>query len=361
MKRKIFIGLIILGIASITYGFVWKRAARKFEQKIVCLLEDLKNHQCDVKYDRLAIVGFPFKLMAKLKNPIFIKDKVGLSLIKVEGNIRAQASVFNFKKLSFSTHGVTHVSYQFNAPYPVLTLTTQQLEGDIDLWRTGLNRAAKITLGHVDLTLGEQQVKAEKIVVENFQIKMPTHLKTEMTASNIEHGFKLQAPFDQRIEHLGIRTRFDLEDQVDIKNLGNLLEALAHQGGIFELEHSDLQWGKLKLQGIGTLTLDAVKQPLASTSVVIQGLEQVLTQLVDLKLIKPYVPGIAMAVLSPFKVESVDASELPIYKIPLSLQDGQVSVASFPLVKIPQVDWIPALSMEKSAVTPASTPAETTK
>lgn len=353
MKRKIFTGLIVVGILSISYGFVWQRAARKFEQKIIHLLDNFKNHQCDIKYDRLVVVGFPFKLIAKLKNPVFIKDKVGLALIKVDGNIRAQTSVFGFKKLNFSTHGVTHISYNIKAANSPLTLVTHQIEGEIDLWRKGLNRVASITLGHVDMTLEKTHIMAEKIVLENFQTHLPTHLKVQMTASNIMLGLKLHAPFDQRIDYLGLRARFDLPDPIEIKNLSTLLDALAHQGGTFELEETDIQWGNLNVHGNGTLTLDTAKQPLVSMMITLQGLDLALAQLVDLKFIKPYVPGIAQAVLLPFKVAGTPIDKLSTYKIPLSLQEGQLSVASFSLLKLPKIDWISALSFEKSLKSPA--------
>ena len=142
MKRKIFLSGLTFVVIGIGYSLFWQHAAHKFEYKVISLLDDLKSHQCEIKYDRLAIVGFPFKLVAKLKNPTFIKDKIGLASIKVEGNIRAQTSLFNYEKLNFSTRGVTHLNYRLDIPQKSLTMTMQHVEGDIDLWRTGLNRAA---------------------------------------------------------------------------------------------------------------------------------------------------------------------------------------------------------------------------
>ena len=350
----------MLAVALIVaiYGVIWQQAASKFEQHLLCLIDDVKKHDGDITYDDLKVQGFPFRLAANLKNPMMTKNKVTSTVVKVDGNIWIQTSIFNMTKVRYSTQGVTQLSSSLDQANttthkPSWLLTTSHIEGDMDLWHQGFNRAATVTLKDVHMTFGEIQATVEDIRLMNFQTQLPTHLKVQLTATNIAPNLKHQAPFSQKIDQLMLSMRFDLEAPAEITTSHHLLEALAHHGGTLEVEEARLQWGKLDVQGNGTLTLDTAKQPLASMHVKIQGLDLVLAQLVQLKHIDPYIPSLAQTVLLPFKVASQKADASPQYNIPISLQEGRVSVASFPLLNIPKIDWSSLMSSTSPIESPS--------
>ena len=178
MKKKIFISLLAVAITAVAYSVIWRQAASKFEQYLMGMIDDFKKHGADIAYDYLTVKGFPFKLVATLKNPQITKNNLGSVLIKVDGNILVQTSIFGMTKLKYSTQGVTQFSYLLDKAHkPSWLLTAQHLDGEIDLWRQGFNRTAAMTLRDVQMISGDNQAIVENICINNFQTQLPTHLR----------------------------------------------------------------------------------------------------------------------------------------------------------------------------------------
>ena len=111
------------------------------------------------------------------------------------------------------------------------------------------------------------------------------------------------------------------------------------QGGTVEATRLDLDYGPLKLEGEGTFALDKRGQPIGAMTARIQGFEPALDQLSAAGIIPSHAAATAKILLRALaRPEDEGAATLA---APLSLQDRMVSIGPVPLLRVPDVQWLP--------------------
>jgi hypothetical protein len=106
-------------------------------------------------------------------------------------------------------------------------------------------------------------------------------------------------------------------------------------GGHIDITDAALQWDTLDATGSGRITLDDRLQPQAEGTVEVRGLPRLLDDLAKAGTLAPAQAGAAKAVLSilaaPTGGERV--------QLPISLADGVLRLARFPLARFPPLAW----------------------
>lgn len=315
------------------YSVMWWKAAHQLEDQVQAFFTDVTKQGWSISYDTFQIRGFPFKLEGMLKNPSLNRQDFGSVIVKTDGKLYVASSLFRSNVLTFSSEGKTYFVYTFDTPEHKIDLTGDHMEGEVSLVGQRFNRSARLILENVEMRTPFNQTKVEYVKLENVEVDMPARLKMIFEARQINPGLKLSPPFDQKIRLINLTTRLDLEGKRGFGDIPTLLKALAHEGGTFEIEKAEIDWGDLALNASGTLTLDELKQPIASFGATVKGLDKILDQLVKLRLVKPQVAQIAKLTLFVFKEPSSVSNEPSSHKISLSFQNGELSVGSIPLMR----------------------------
>lgn len=109
-------------------------------------------------------------------------------------------------------------------------------------------------------------------------------------------------------------------------------------GGMLAVRVLALDWGDLRASGTASMTLDAALQPVVDATTRLTGFNEALATLVANHVINPGQAQAAKAVLG-LMATSPAGGGPPEVEVPLSLRDGILSAARFPLGRVTRVDW----------------------
>jgi hypothetical protein len=97
-------------------------------------------------------------------------------------------------------------------------------------------------------------------------------------------------------------------------------------------------WGPLNLDGSATVALDEHMQPMGAGTARIAGYAATLDALVATHVINARAALAAKAVLGLMARTPADGGA-PVVEVPLTLQDGALSVGRIPLGRMPELSW----------------------
>ncbi len=109
-------------------------------------------------------------------------------------------------------------------------------------------------------------------------------------------------------------------------------------GGIIDVNRLEIVWGPLHMAGDGTLALDAALQPEGAFSVRVSGLTDVLTAMENASMIDARTAAIARITLAVLARPPENGGP-PEARVPLTIQNGRVSVGPVALLKLPTIVW----------------------
>lgn len=136
-----------------------------------------------------------------------------------------------------------------------------------------------------------------------------------------------------------VRANFDLNGAIQTNEPVPLaLADWRDQGGTVDVERLEIAWGPMRLVGDGTLALDAALQPEGAFSARISGLADVLTAMERASMIDARTAAIARITLAVLTRRSEDGGA-PEARVPLTIQNRQLSIGPVALFKLPAITW----------------------
>jgi hypothetical protein len=126
----------------------------------------------------------------------------------------------------------------------------------------------------------------------------------------------------------------DLPLPVDRTHMARWHEA----GGSLEVKSLGLDWGPVRIDGSGTMTLDKDLQPEASFAARITGFEETADALVAAGLIRPQEAQGVKLLLSLMARRS-DPGRGAEIRVPLTIQERAIYVGPARLVRLPKIRW----------------------
>jgi hypothetical protein len=120
-------------------------------------------------------------------------------------------------------------------------------------------------------------------------------------------------------------------------SLANSIAEWRDQGGTIEVNRVAVKWGPIDADGNGTLTLDEENRPLGAFTVRWRGFNETIDALQGLGKLKPFEAAGAKIALRSLARQNHDAPDE--VKIPLTAQDGKLSVAGIPLLPVPALKF----------------------
>jgi hypothetical protein len=109
-------------------------------------------------------------------------------------------------------------------------------------------------------------------------------------------------------------------------------------GGTLELADFTLVWGPLQIAGDGTLAVDDALQPVGAFTAQIAGLDRLVSLLEKTGRMRPQQAAIARITLAVLTRAPANGRP-PQVRLPVSIQNRQLSVGPIPLLRLPIINW----------------------
>ncbi|MFT5489521.1 MAG: hypothetical protein ACI9MU_004461 [Alphaproteobacteria bacterium] len=109
-------------------------------------------------------------------------------------------------------------------------------------------------------------------------------------------------------------------------------------GGSLELSDFSLVWGPLQIAGDGTLAMDDTLQPVGAFTAQIAGLDRLINLLEKTGRMRPQQAAIARIALAVLTRAPANGGS-PQARVPVSIQNRQLSIGPIPLLRLPAINW----------------------
>jgi hypothetical protein len=140
-------------------------------------------------------------------------------------------------------------------------------------------------------------------------------------------------------EIAAFRVRLAVNGALDARQpLPDALTAWRDAGGTIDVEAMEITWGPVRLAGDGTLALDARLQPEGAFTARVSGLTDLLTAMENAAMIDARSAAIARLTLAVLTRPAENGGP-PEARVPLTIQNGMLSVGPVALLQLPPVVW----------------------
>lgn len=326
----------ILGIIFLAggYTFFWYNAADKLEAALFKEISRLEEKGYRFVYDSIYIKGFPFKISLEVSDPRFEwVGPLGLSA-HLTGILKAKAYCWTPRLVTFS----------WKDP---IEIKTTLLEEETLLKAVGGEGEFSLLLPGQDfkVDLKEVTVLQNKIGSLSFSRKQDGPLKNKngyaITAKKMELGTIVPPQFPDAIEEINLVFSVSHLFQ-EGESIEDIVKTWYTSEAMIDIENLTFKWGKIKIEGNGTISLDQSLQPLGVFAVEIYGLDNLLTTSGEAGLLQKNLIPLIRASLSLLK----ETKEIPnqqgkeiYHKVSITLQDQELSIGPFPIAKLPMINW----------------------
>lgn len=334
--RKLIFFFLILGL----YTAGWFAGALYLEHKIngFQILQSQKFRE--FSYKNLKVKGFPLQYAVHFDDLVFKGPVKNLGL-EIGGDLNIdytsqkcviKAKIWNWRTFTVVNEGQSRLHLTREA-HPGLTIDFQKLEGKIFL--NHHRRVTQFDLKVQDPTLG--------------YFSNSPFLKAEQASLDFRHGHQITATDRLAVDKIDCAfTALRISDKTCIQQLrlqcnilnpfsrGSVLRGLKiwrDDGGIVEIPELSIQWKNTTLKCAGTLSLDEQLRPLAGMTVTVTDYNPILEAFVTEKWLKPkeaLAANIALALLKKSASNTIE--------IPLSIQDGALSIGPLIFSPIPSLE-----------------------
>jgi hypothetical protein len=339
MRRATILRLlgVVLVVGFGVYSAYWWVAAGRIKLAAGDWARAAHDKQIDVSWQTIRVAGFPFSFRLELGDAV-ISDRAATPPAELRAPLLS-ASIWpwNFRTIWLAApDGVGALAGPDAAP--LATLNAAAGDGAIAIAGDG---AATVWL-----TLYQPKIDAGVALsarTASAWVIVPAHAAASHTDSGLAVAALLTdlalpaapAGFGKAIDELGIG--LTMMGNFGSGPLRQAATAWRDSGGTIELDHFQLRWGELGVNGTGTIALDADLQPVGGFSGAIAGYDQLMNALVDagrLKASDARVARLALAMLG--KVGPDGRAEI---STSLTIQNGEMFLGPAKLGKAPRIDW----------------------
>ncbi len=321
-------GASMLVVVAALYAGYWYYIAGQVQDGIAEWADMRRAEGVDVSYGRLAISGFPFRLVAKITNPT-----IAQSWSWKGPRLVLSVRPWRLKRIKFRAPGLHQLTIRGEDYF----IVADTLHGKVRFQQGGPARinifvTDRVVRNGADEDVGE--VKTAEVEVDRSGLALKVH------------AYGITGPSEQ-IPGLGRKTQrlgIEAEATGDFPDIGQgipvngeTMSSWRDSGGTIEVRRLDLDHGPLKTSSAGTLALDQAMQPIGSFTVKAQGHMETLDRFRDAGLIKANDHGLVRLVLTALSKEDS-------LKVPLTIQNRRLYVGPVALAKLPLVQWPKARS-----------------
>ena len=327
--------ILVIGIGA--YSVYWWVAAGKIKEAAAAWQQSQRAQKVDATWRALRVAGYPLAFRLEASN-FSLKDNASNPPVELAApTLSASLKPWNFHNFWFSAPDGVSVALGGSAA-PLAKLDAEHGSGAVALANDG-GANLWLTLYHPKTTalatLGARALNAWVTLPPGAPA---THLDTGLAlALEVEDlGLPAAPPgFNPTVDDIG----FGVTLMGDFP-AGPLRQAATQwrdQGGTIELDHLDLRWGDMEINGTGTLALDDDLQPAGGFSGGVSGFDQLLNALVAAGRVKASDARIARLALAMLAKTGPDGR--PEIAASLTIQNGEMFLGPAKLGPAPRIDW----------------------
>lgn len=342
-RRRLFFLLALL-FAGGLYTAYWFTVARLVRENVLEWAGARRAAGYRIGWDRMSITGFPGALTVRLERPVFGQSRQAPAYDASMPALIGEAWPWSPERWRLHAEGGGRLVIAPGVARPAITLSANALDASVELGRPAKPTAPGGTA--VALTANDLLVSAD----ETVQIARATADFVVPPEGLVSHrdvwtsgGFRLERiVLPQGVGPLG-RTIDSLAAKAAINGTippGPHAESLAawrDGGGTLELESAQLNWRTLSMTANGTFALDRALQPEGALTAMIEGYGAIVDALVAENGIRPGDALLAKLGLAVLAKPGPDGKRQ--ITAPVTIQDGEISIAGFRLGKLPRFDW----------------------
>jgi hypothetical protein len=136
-----------------------------------------------------------------------------------------------------------------------------------------------------------------------------------------------------------VRTSLTVNGAIDpYADVPEALAAWRDAGGTIDVERFEIAWGPVRMIAEGTAALDPDLQPEGAFTARVSGLAKLLTAMENARMIDARTAAIARITLAVLTRPAENGGP-PEARVPLTIQNGQLSVGPVALLKLPTIVW----------------------
>lgn len=336
MRRPALAAVAVVLLAA-GWSAAWFHFAGQIEARMAAWAEAQRAQGLTVEYRRLAVGGFPLAWRVTVDEPAMAG--AGAARWSWRGE-RALVSLrpWRLQEVPVVFPGRHRLAAGAGGVAEAVELRAERPDGLVELDPGGRLRLLRLDLSGVDVRHAAAATPAHiaemRLDLRPRPSAAPTHRTETLDLVLLIEDLRLPEP-----------PRYALGPRIGAAQVeasvrgalppGPLSEALAawrDGGGTIEIRRVALRWGALAADGDGTLALDAENRPLGAFTAQIRGYAETIDALSASGAVRPRDGAAAKIVLNLLARQTEAGSVL---KVPLTAQDGRLTVAGFPLLRLP--------------------------
>ncbi len=340
-KRWLISGLLVAGLAAAYTGY-WFWLARTFERNLALWVEQQRALGYQISYSAGEASGYPLAATIRLDDVSVVAppsqqvwsvttDAVQVSIspwspLHLRLAHPRQRAVYELQL----AEGTAKRKFQFSVALGTASLS---LTGDggasalaVDaLTLEVLEATRKIAFIH-DLHGGVDLLPPESSLAQSASFRATLSVATLQALA--------ESPLGDQIAGLQLTGR--VVGPISTGPAEKALTIWSDAGGTVELTEVNATWGPIAASANGTLALDRQLQPIGAFTVIARGFNKAIDAAVEDQLMTPH-QGTAAKVWLNARAEKDEVG--PKVKLPLTIQDGFVSMGPVQLAQVPRIEW----------------------
>jgi hypothetical protein len=339
MRRIALAAPILLALLAAAWSAFWFHAAGMIETGVAEWVEARRAQGFAVEYASLAVEGFPFHWRVAIDQPHLAG--IGPAGWDWRGD-RAVATLqpWALRDIPLSFAGAHRISGGTGDLAETVLVSATRPAGRIMLDEDG-------RLDRLSFDLGDATIRRDAdpaaISIARLRLEVRPYRRPD-PASGAD---VLDLAFDAETVKLPAAPPNGLGDVIakahtilSVKGalppgpLQQSIPAWRDAGGVIDANRIALRWGPLEIDGDGTLALDDEERPLGAFTARIRGYGETIDALAMSGLVRPR-EAAAVKIALNMLARQDDPRGARALKIPVTAQDGRLTVAGFPLARIP--------------------------
>ena len=333
-KSRIFVFIGVLGL--IGWG-AYEYASQGLENAFLEYIKTEKDEGTLISYEDYSIHKGILNLALIIRNPSLEAPETWVEKASLQGDLKIQISLLSPQTIQFFSHGKTQIFWKSPDPSHPISLESSAFQGQTSLTEFGrLDKTdVEFTQGQLFLEDGKKPLlSTDGGTVAFKKIHESRKFKFHLTSKNIVLNPEIKSPFGSTIEDLELEASIsDLESH---RNFKDFLQGWFDASGTAEVKNFKFKWGTLDIDSQGTFTVDENLQPLIALTAKVKNMDSILQALVEKKLISQKSVPLVKLVLAGIGSRIEDHS---LYKVSLTLQEGELSLGPVPLLRGLTIKW----------------------
>ena len=349
--RRLLIAFgLIVALAAAVHGAYWWIAAGELRDGFSTWVEDRRAAGWTIAHGAPVIGGYPTRVSADIDDPDIAGPGDPARWRWQGASLRLVLRLWTPREISFSFAGRNRVHANHGERHEILEATIGSADGRARLASDGRIESIVLDIGAVEVSrAGAPEIL--RVGQLGLRLFMPEHAgapsaKREdrepagpfvsVSAANIVLPKEARYPLGRAVGRAAIEAKL-IGDVAIAPTLSQTLGAWRDAGGTLEVRRLDVVWGKFDLSGEGTAALDGTLQPIVAMTARIKGYRETVDALVETGYIRgrdAFATKLVLGIVA--RATPGGKSQLT---VPVTLQNGALSVGPARLLRVPAFDW----------------------